>query len=171
MIRREDLVKIGQFKRPHGIGGEISFTFSNDVFDTCKRPFFLCELDGAFIPFLLEKYRFNSGSTAFVKLKAIDSEQKARLLSFKDVYFSKEYISENSDNKSFSWDCFIGFTLIDKQAGDVGLIADVDESTINTLLVVQKERNEILIPAADEFITGIDKERKQLFMDLPEGLL
>ncbi|MDR2058171.1 MAG: ribosome maturation factor RimM [Dysgonamonadaceae bacterium] len=171
MIRREDLIKIGEFKKPHGIKGEISFSFTNDSFNKCERPFLFCELDGVFVPFLLEEYRFSSTSTALVKLKTIDSEQKARLLCLKEVYFLKEYITGFPSNKSFTWDYYIGFILIDKYKGKIGLILDVDESTINILFVVQKDGEEILIPATNEFITGIDEEQKTLYMELPEGLL
>jgi 16S rRNA processing protein RimM len=171
MIQREDLVKIGQFKKSHGVRGEIAFAFTNDSFDKCKRPFFFCQLDGIFVPFLLEKYRFNSASTAFVKLKTIDSELKARSLSHKDVYFQKEYLGGNISGKSFSWDYFIGFTLIDKQSGKTGRISDVNESTINTLFVVELEENEILIPATGEWVVAVDEKKKTLCLELPEGLL
>ncbi|MDR2683434.1 MAG: ribosome maturation factor RimM [Dysgonamonadaceae bacterium] len=170
MIQREDLIKIGQFKKTHGIRGEISFAFTNDAFDKCERPFLFCEMDGIFVPFLVEEYRFNSASTAFVKLKTIDSELKARSLSLKDVYFHKAHMAGDVSRESFSWDYFIGFTLIDKQTGETGRIADVNESTINTLFVVQKENSEILIPAVDEWIIAIDEERKTLCLELPEGL-
>jgi 16S rRNA processing protein RimM len=171
MIQREDLVKIGQFKKPHGIQGEISFAFTNDSFDQCERPFFFCELDGIFVPFLLETYRFNSASTAFVKLKRIDSELKVRLLSHKDVYFPKEYLLKDTGSESFTWDYFIGFTLIDKQTGKTGRISDVDESTINTLFEVEWEGDEILIPATGEWIVAIDEEKKTVCMELPEGFI
>jgi 16S rRNA processing protein RimM len=172
MIQREDLVKIGQFKKPHGILGEIAFSFSSDSFDKCERPFFFCELDGLFVPFLLEEYRFNSASTAFVKLKSVDSELKARSLSGKDVYFPKDYLSRDTFNaSSIAWDYFIGFTLIDKQTGKIGRISDVNESTINTLFVVEQGENEILIPATGEWIVAIDKKKKTLRVELPEGLL
>ena len=33
MLKKEDVFKIGQFAKPHGIKGEISFAFDNDIFD------------------------------------------------------------------------------------------------------------------------------------------
>ncbi|MDR2087609.1 MAG: ribosome maturation factor RimM [Dysgonamonadaceae bacterium] len=171
MIRRDELIKIGTFKKTHGIRGEIVFAFTNDSFDTCERPFLFCELDGIFVPFLLEEYRFNSASTALVKLKTVDSEQKARLLTVKEVYFPKNSMAGDRFGESFTWDYFIGFTLIDRQAMEIGLITEVNESTINTLFVVEREENEILIPATGEWIIAINDEKKTLCMELPEGLL
>jgi 16S rRNA processing protein RimM len=171
MIQREDLVKIGQFKKPHGIRGEISFSFTNDSFDKSEQPFLLCELEGIFVPFLLEEYRFTSDSTALVKLKNIDSEEKAKRISHKEVYFPKEEMMEKTIDESFTWDYFIGYTLIDKHSGEIGLISDVDESTINTLFIIQKGEAEILIPATGEWITGKSDAKKELYVELPEGVL
>jgi 16S rRNA processing protein RimM len=171
MILRENLVKIGQFKRPHGIKGEISFSFTNDSFKQSERPFFFCELDGIFVPFLLEEYCFNSASTAFVKLKNINSDKKAAILTLKEVYFPKADILEDVSDDIFTWNYFIGFILVDKQGKEIGFISDVDTSTINILFIIQQENNEILIPATEEWIISIDEKQKKILLDLPEGLL
>jgi 16S rRNA processing protein RimM len=170
MIRREDLVKIGEFKKTHGIRGEIAFAFTSEVFDRNDRSFLFCELDGIFVPFVLEEFRFTAASTALVKLKTVDSESKARLLSNRNVYFSKDHFPVDVENASFTWNYFIGFTLHDRQTGKIGHISDVNESTINILFVVEKEGEEIFVPATDEWIVAIDEEKKILHMELPEGL-
>jgi 16S rRNA processing protein RimM len=171
MITRDELVKIGKFNKPHGIKGEISLHFTGDSFDEKECPFLICELDGIFVPFKWEEYRFISNSTALVKLKNVHSDEKARLLTNKDAFFPKEYIKENREDDVFSWDYFIGFTLFDEKTGEVGLISDVDESTLNTLFIIEKEGEEIFIPAVAEMITHINEEEKKIHMDLPEGLL
>ena len=33
MITREELIRIGRFNKPHGVKGELSFTFTDDVFE------------------------------------------------------------------------------------------------------------------------------------------
>ena len=33
MIRKEEVYKIGIINKPHGIKGEVSFTFTDDIFD------------------------------------------------------------------------------------------------------------------------------------------
>jgi 16S rRNA processing protein RimM len=171
MIKREDLVKIGQFKKPHGVKGEIAFAFTNDSFEESECPFFVCEIDGIFVPFRVENCRFTSGAVAHIQLKNINSDQKVRFLSYKEVFFPKQYIQEEIQDESFTWDYFIGFTLIDERAGKIGRIADVDDSTLNTLFIVEKGEEELLIPAVEEMITHINEDQKELFVDLPEGLI
>ncbi|MDR2622446.1 MAG: ribosome maturation factor RimM [Dysgonamonadaceae bacterium] len=171
MIRREDLVKIGQFRKPHGVKGEIIFTFTDDSFEDSECPFFICEIDSIFVPFRIEDYRLTSGTAGMVRLKNLSSDNKVRFLSNKDIYFPKKHLVADPSGGSYTWDYFVGFTLIDKYHGKTGLIAGVDESTLNTLFIVETETQEILIPAADEMITSFDEGKKELYVKLPEGLL
>jgi 16S rRNA processing protein RimM len=171
MIKRDDLVKIGKFNKSHGIKGELSFSFTNDSFDNNECSFFICELDAIFVPFKLEEYRFTSNSSALVKLKNVDSEKKARLLVNKEVYFYKAYLKETTLSDIVSWDYFLNFTLIDERFGTIGVITAIDDSTINTLFIIEKENDEIFIPAVDEIITHIDEEQKKIYVELPDGLL
>ena len=79
MIKREDVYKIGVFNKPHGIHGELSFTFTDDIFDRVEAEYLICLLDGIFVPFFLEEYRFRSDSTALVKLEGVDTAERARM--------------------------------------------------------------------------------------------
>ena len=171
MIKREELTIIGQFKKPHGVKGEITFTFADDSFEDSECPFFIAEIDGIFVPFRIIDYRFISDTAGMVRLKNLDSDSKVRFLSNKDIYFPKKYLVALTSENSYSWDYFVGFTLIDKHQGIVGQIIEIDESTLNTLFVIKTGTNEILVPAAGEMIISIDEEKKEVFVTLPEGLL
>ena len=183
MINREDLVRIGQLRKPHGTKGEIMFvmagsTFTNVIAGLTRNPltdhncpFLILELDNIFVPFHIENHRIISDSTSYIQLKNINSEQQARKFSHKEVYYPKKYIREETENDSFTWDYFIGFTLIDEHHGEIGCIVDVDTTTINTLFIVEKAGDEILIPAVEEFIVLIDEDNKELSVKLPEGLI
>ena len=70
-----------------------------------------------------------------------------------------------------TWDSFVGYTVSDTVLGLLGPITMVDESTLNVLLQVDYKGNEILIPAVEEIITGVDHDKKQLEVTLPDGLL
>jgi len=171
MINRNELVQIGQFRKPHGKQGEIVFSFTNDSFTSDEHTFLILDMDGIFVPFRIENCRLTSDTSAYLKLKNIDSDQKARQLTNKEVFFHKKYIREGIDSDSFTWDYFIGFILIDERLGKVGRIADVDTTTENTLFIIEKGKEEILIPAVEEFIIHIDENQEELTVSLPEGLI
>lgn len=170
MIRREDVYKIGIFNKPHGIHGELSFTFTDDVFDRVEGDYLICLLDGIFVPFFIEEYRFRSDSTALVKLEGVDTAERARMFTNIEVYFPAQHAEEAGPGE-LSWDFFVGFRVEDVRHGELGEVVEVDDSTVNTLFVIEKDGNELLLPAQEEFIVNIDRMHRVMTVNIPEGLL
>ncbi len=172
MIQRDELIKIGQFNKPHGIVGELSFSFTDDIFDRTDCPFFVCEVEGIFVPFFIEEYRFRGETAALVKLQDVNSEPEARAFINKEVYFHKSYIDDDQEELSAPGDFFIGFLAEDVLYGELGTIVAVDDSTVNTLFIIeQADGEELLIPANDDFVVAIDVEKKFIQLNVPEGIL
>lgn len=170
MIRKEEVYKIGIFNKPHGIHGELSFTFTDDIFDRVDCDYLICLLDGILVPFFIEEYRFRSDSTALVKLEGIDTAERARMFTNVEVYFPVKFAEEAGPGEA-SWDFFVGFLVEDVNHGKLGKVVDVDTSTVNTLFVIEHDGEELLLPAQEEFIVGIDRQHKLMTVDVPEGLL
>ena len=112
MIKKEEVYKIGLFNKPHGIHGELQFTFTDDIFDRVDCDYLICLLDGIFVPFFIEEYRFRSDSTALVKLEGIDTAERARMFTNIEVYFPVKHAEEAEDGE-LSWNFFIGFQMED----------------------------------------------------------
>lgn len=170
MLKKEDVFKIGQFAKPHGIKGEITLLTTSDVFDDSEDPYLVCEIDGILVPFFIEEYRYKSDSSILVKLENVDSEPAGREFSNMEVYYPLDAAVGDLVG-DMTWDSFVGYTVSDTVLGLLGPITMVDESTLNVLLQVDYKGNEILIPAVEEIITGVDHDKKQLEVTLPDGLL
>ena len=171
MIKKEEVYKIGLFNKPHGIHGELQFTFTDDIFDCVDCDYLICLLDGIFVPFFIEEYRFPSDSTALVKLEGIDTAERARMFTNVEVYFPVKHAEEAEDGE-LSWNFFVGVRMEDVRHGELGEVVEVDTTTVNTLFVVEQEDGEeLLIPAQEEFIVEINQEKKLITVELPEGLL
>ena len=170
MINAEDVYRIGIINKPHGVHGELLFTFDDDIFDRVEADYIICMMDGILVPFFFESYRFRSDTTALIKLEGIDTEQQARRMTNVEVFFPKDHAEELEDNE-LTWNYFVGFLINDVNKGDIGKVTDVDDSTINTLFVVDYKGTEILIPAQEDFIVDLDREKRVITMQIPEGLL
>ena len=167
MIREDDVYKIGRIGKPHGIGGEVTLRFSDDVFDRVDADYLVLMVDGILVPFFIEEYRFRSEEVALVKFEDIDTMDRAAELTGCDVFFPRHLA--DIDNDVLTWSQIVGYDIVDVASGKViGRIESVDESTINVLLELA---DGTLIPAVDEFIDDIDHEARKLFMSLPDGLL
>jgi 16S rRNA processing protein RimM len=167
MIKKEDVYKIGRIGKAHGVKGEVTFNFNDDVFDRVDAEYLILEVDGILVPFFMEEYRFRSDSTALMKFEDIDTQDRARELTNCDVYFPRE-LSDN-DEEEISWSFLVGFSIVDAQSGkNVGTIASIDDNTMNILFELE---DGTLIPASEELITDIDKDNKTITIALPEGIL
>lgn len=167
MIRKEEVFKIGRLGKTHGVKGEISFLFDDDVFDRVDADYLILETEGILVPFFIEEYRFKSDCNALMKFDGIDTQEKARGLTGCDVFFPRTLAE--TDGGDITWAKIIGFSLIDNKTGaDVGRIASVDDTTLNILFELESGR---LIPASAELIENIDAKRQRIEINLPEGIL
>ena len=171
MIKMEEVFMIGQFGKPHGIKGEIALVTNSDVLDNSEDPYIICEIDGILVPFFIEEYRYKTDTVILVKLKNVDDEKAAREFSNREVFYSLDEVDEEDLVGEMTWDSFIGYQVIDEVQGKIGEITDVDESTINVLLQIDREGEEVLLPAVEELILSADHENKRLIVSLPVGLL
>ncbi|MDD4609063.1 MAG: ribosome maturation factor RimM [Bacteroidaceae bacterium] len=171
MILEKELFKIGVFNKPHGVKGELVFTFTDDVFDRVDCNYLICLIDGIFVPFFVEHCRFRSETTALIQLEDVSSTDLARPFTNLAVFFPVKYLSKVEHKSDLSWDVFVGFTIVDESIGELGLVTDVDTSTVNTLFVIDQDGEELLIPAQEEFILEMNMEEKSILVQLPEGLL
>lgn len=170
MITLEEISPIGYITKPHGIKGELSITFEKAAFDEEDTTHFIFEMDGIFVPFFIDNFRFKSDKTAIYKFENIDSEELAKELSGKTVYINNQFIIDSEEDEE-GIQIFVGFEVIDKNAGSLGTIKQVDESTQNTLFIIDNQGEELLVPATDYYITDIDEQNRVIYMDLPEGLV
>ena len=167
MIRKEDVYRIGKLGKTHGVRGEISFLFDDDVFDRVDADYLILSIDDILVPFFIEEYRFKTDSNALMKFEGIDTQDRARELTGCEVYFPHELA--DSDEDTISWAAIVGFDITDADSNrTIGRIAAVDDSTINILFELEDGR---LIPASEDLITAIDQQARTITMRLPDGLL
>lgn len=170
MIKKEEVFKIGVINKPHGVKGEVSFSFTDDIFDRVEDcDYLILMMDGILVPFFWEEYRFKSDNVALVKFEGIDTAERAKMFTNVEVYFPKKYMDEQ--NEITSWNFFVGFQVNDVRHGALGEIVDVDDATMNVLFVIEKGGEELLLPAHEEFILDLDKKNRVLTVEIPEGLL
>ncbi|MDE7379133.1 MAG: ribosome maturation factor RimM [Paraprevotella sp.] len=171
MIKECDVYKIGVLTKTHGVSGELNLSFTDDVFDRVDADYLVCRMDGILVPFFMEEYRFRSGSVALMKFEGIDTEEQARRMVGVEVFFPKE-LADEPEEDAYTWTYFTGFEVTDEVHGPLGEIKSVDDGTTNVLFeVVSLDGREILLPAHEEFIVGIDHAGRRLTVRVPDGLL
>ena len=167
MIKQEEVYKIGRLGKSHGVKGEVSFQFDDDIFDRVDAEYLVLDIDGILVPFFMEEYRFRSDTICLVKFKGIDTQQRAQELTGCDVFFPRSLAEEGDEMPSLSM--LVGFEIISVPDGSaIGKIAAIDDSTANILFELE---DGTLIPANDDLIEMIDADQQQIKMEIPQGLL
>ena len=166
MIDKSEVYCIGRLGKPHGVKGEISFQFVDDRFNRIDIDYLILSIDHLLVPFFIEEYRFKSNEVALVKFCDIDTQQRAAELTGCEVYLPRPDADESEEVCLAQ---LVGFALIDNRSGKrVGEIASIDDSTANLLFELTDGQ---LVPASSDLVTAIDAGKRQLNMDIPEGLL
>ena len=167
MIKQEEVYKIGRLGKAHGVKGEVSFQFDDDIFDRVDADYLVLDIDGILVPFFMEEYRFRNDTVCLVKFCDIDTQQRAQELTGCDVYFPRALAEEGEEMPSLA--SLVGFEIVSVPDGSaIGTIAAIDDTTQNILFELE---DGTLIPASDDLIESIDINKQKISMNIPNGLL
>ena len=167
-MKKEDFVEFGRITKTNRKTAEITIVPEialSDDFPACKVIFL--EIDGGLVPFFLKEFEVRVNHAVGL-VEDYDTPDKAQKLIGCRVFIEKELLAANEDEIFYRE--ILGFTVFDKELGEIGEITEIFETPHQILLQVISNDREILIPMVEEFILRINKRKKQLFMDLPEGL-
>ena len=65
----------------------------------------------------------------------------------------------------------IGYEVQDKRHGFIGCVEEILDRPEQEIIRILKGKKEILVPLTDEMISKIDRKKKILILDTPEGLV
>lgn len=166
MIRLEEIAPIGVFGKTHGIKGEINLELNTD-FDLEDTPYIIVDIDGIFVPFFINEYRYKTDNMALVLFEDITTEERIRPFFGKTAYVKKEVITAEDDDE-LSINYYVGFTMLTPQRKVIGQIVEIDDSTANVLFVLD---NNVLVPVGAVEVIDLDPKKHTMIVELPEGLL
>lgn len=184
MIKDEEVFRIGQITRTHGIKGEVEIAFTDDAFDRGNADYLVLLIDGILVPFFFTEYRYKGASSALFTFEDFTTEEAARRLVGTSVFYAKKHINDaDTDIEDLhSLRAFTGFRLyaIDHDEStaeelatyDLGEITMVDDSSLNILMTVtDDEGTERLIPFHNDFLLDVDMQERALLVDIPLELI
>jgi 16S rRNA processing protein RimM len=166
----EKCYKIGYILKPHGLKGGVTISIDDDGpddFSSVKNLFVL--EDHRLIPYFIESASIK-GNKAFVKFEDVDSPEAAASISKHTIYLPKTE-RPKSRRGEFYDDEITGFAVEDQVLGSLGEIEGVMAAGPNRLLVLNHQGKEVLIPINSPFIISVNKSRKRVVVNLPEGFL
>ena len=165
----------GRINKLFGTGGGLRLTLYDafpEDFNPETMPL-IVDIDGLDVPLWCEEFDYVGAQGASVKFADLDTERRAEELIGKE--FRMELDEEELPDDEFYMEDLIGFAAEILEVGTNrtfrGEVADYYDSEINPLFALSIEDKEVLIPAVDEMIGGIDFDKGTIKFILPEGLV
>jgi 16S rRNA processing protein RimM len=169
-MTKDDCYLLGKLTKTHGLKGELAIWLDVDYpeeYDELDSV--LLDIKGELIPHFVEAIQIRPNKS-IIKFEDIDTIEAAQKIVNCDIYLPNDNLPELAEDQ-FYYHEIIDFDVVDEQKGKLGKVTAVYTSEAQDLIAMAYENSEILIPVSDEIVKNIDREKKELYTNLPEGLL
>ena len=123
---------------------------------------------GSFLPYFVESTKIKAEEEIYIKLENIDSREAALKLSAKQVWLPeadfKKFAAKNAPAS------MLGYSII-HNAESLGEILELIEQPHQLLCRLEIQGKEVLIPLHEETLKKVDHKKKEVVVELPDGLL
>ncbi|MFC2114970.1 ribosome maturation factor RimM [Bacteroidota bacterium] len=168
-MTRDDCILLGSIAKIHGVRGELIIRTTNPSFDLKENweSIFL-QIDGILVPFFISGLKAFKPGEWVLKLDWYDTRNQAEKLVGYPVWIQKDWMEPVGEE--IFMDELIGFKFVDAISAQQGTIVDFMDIPDNPVFEVKIGREKKLIPAREELILEVDTEKRQITMEVPDGL-
>ncbi len=166
----EDYFYLGKVIRLHGYNGMVSVYFDTDdprEYEELKLIYL--KINKAPVPFFIKSLSLLNNK-AIIQLEDVTTPDEAEKLVQKEIYLPASELPELTGNK-FYYHEIKGFKVFDEQFGEIGSIKQVLEYPNQALMQVIHKNQEVLIPVSNDIIKQVDRNKKEIHIRAPEGLI
>ena len=171
-MTKDDCYQLGHITKTHGVNGEMVFFLDVDdpgLYEDLDSV--LIEVKGELIPYFIESIAIVKGSRAIVALEGVETIEQAERFIKANLFLPLENLDPIDDNTRFYFHEIVGYQLVDSNLGMLGTVATVYSMDTQDLIAMEYQGHEVLVPINSDIVHTIDREKKQLQVTLPEGLL
>ena len=170
----DETYQLGYLIKTHGLRGHLVAHFDvDDVAAYTKLKTVYLTLAGAptkLVEHHIEKVQPQTGNKVLLKLRGIDRIEEAEPLRGSQLHLPLAALPELEDDQFYFHDV-IGFTVVDENLGPLGTVENFYELPQQDMLAMSYQGQEVLIPVVDELISHADHAKKEIYVNLPDGLL
>jgi 16S rRNA processing protein RimM len=171
-MKKSDCKLLGTLSKPHGYKGQMVLIAENSLpenFEDWESVF--VEIDGLLVPFLFDEINHTYTDSAIIRFEDYENIDLIQELIHSRVYAPLNNFSKKKENSSPGMLDLEGFTVTDTTHGEIGVVEEILDYNQNVLLRIMQGNREILIPAQEPIIEGIDSRKKIIYINAPEGLI
>ena len=170
-MNKDDCFYLGTIVKKYSFKGEVLAKLDTDepeYYENLESIFL--EVRGKLIPFFVENSQLHKSNLLRLKFEDIDSEPDSESILKCDIYLPLSALP-TLEGSNFYFHEVIGFTIEDTNFGKVGIIKGVNDATAQALFEIDNDGKEVLIPVNDDIIKKVDRDKKTILVETPEGLI
>ncbi len=162
--------KIGKIAATFGVQGQLVLEHSLGKKTSLKglETIFIEEKKDALLPYFITATKIKNDAEVYISLEGIASKEAAHFLIKKEVWLSEDDFKKHAAGAAPI--SLLGFMIVDK-GNEIGEVVEVIEQPHQILCAVIIDGNEALIPVHEDSLEKIDKKKRRVYVDLPDGLL
>jgi 16S rRNA processing protein RimM len=167
-----DYTEIGYTQKTHGVKGELKFFVEDPYWEIVleKKRVFL-DIKGIKVPYFIQEVRGAEGN--IVQFEEVPNREAALSLQSRKMFLLSSEIPDDLEieEEGLEYAYLQGYLLTDEHAGKVGIIEEILDMPQQEMAFLKYNGREILIPLNDQLIVRIDESKREILMDLPDGIL
>jgi len=162
--------KIGKLVAAFGLKGELILKHTLGKKTSLKGlpAIFIEEKKNSFLPWFIEGAKIKSKEEIYLTLEGVNTRESSMKLVQKEIWIPepdfKKFAAKTSPIN------LLGYTIINERE-ILGEILEVIEQPHQLLCRIELKNKEVLIPVNESFLKKIDHKKKQIMMELPDGLI
>ncbi|MBX2931580.1 MAG: 16S rRNA processing protein RimM [Chitinophagaceae bacterium] len=162
--------QIGKIVATFGTKGEVIVQHSLGKKSTLKNveAIFIEITKGNYIPYFISSVKAKNITESWIKLEGVDNKEMAHKLISKKVWLTEEDFRKQVAKQAAIK--LLDYTIIDNKTV-IGSVQKVIEQPHQILLSTLYNNNEALIPLNEATLLKINHTKKEIHVQLPDGLL
>ena len=170
-MNKDDFYYLGKILKTYGNNGHVlAYLDVDDPVKYQKMESVYVGIDDDRIPFFIRSVELRLKNQAILLFEDTLTAEDAEIYEGRELYLPVSQLPQLEGNK-FYYHEIAGFRVIDKAHGDIGYLKSVMDLPRQSLLQIQFGEKEILVPLTDEILLLVDRIKKELLIDAPEGLI
>ena len=162
--------KIGKLVAVYGLKGELLLKHELGKKTSLKglQAIFIEERKNSFIPYFIAATKIKGNEEIYLQLEGINSREAAIKITQKEIWLPevdfKKFAAKSAPAS------LLGYTIINSKE-PLGEILELIEQPHQLLCRLEIKGKEVLIPLHEETLKKINHNKKEVLVELPDGLL
>ncbi|MDG2368727.1 MAG: ribosome maturation factor RimM [Flavobacteriaceae bacterium] len=170
-MEKQDCYYLGKIVSKFSFRGEVLLKLDSDESPSLKLKTIFIEIDKILVPFSIVKISLHKSSLLKIKFDGVDSENLADKILRRNTFLPLKDLPKLDGNK-FYYHEIIGFKAEDLHKGEIGIIKEVNDQTSQPIVKINTNENkEVMIPLVDDFLIKLERNKKKIIFNLPQGLI